>query len=320
MAFLENLISQALGLSPEMVVRILKTVIILLIYFVFSQILTPLLGKRIEDFRRRYLIVKSIRYVIGFVSAILIVFIWIHGKTGFAAYLGILSAGLAIALQDPITNLAGWFFIIIRRPFALGDRVQVGEHRGDIIDIRLFMYSMVEIGNWVNADQSTGRIIHLPNATVFKQYIANYNQGFNFIWDEIPVTITFESDAERAEKVLNEILNAHCKKMVDQANRELRSASHKFLVHFNVLTPIVWTSVADHGVTLTLRYLCHPRGRRSLASDIWKAILKAFAQEPHVDFAYPTTRFYNNTGEGKKPFAKGQEQPPPKSFPKKVES
>jgi len=298
---LQNWFVQESGLSPIIWGRLWKTLLVFICYVLLSQILLPLLTKRIEEPAKRYIINKTFRYLFGVVTAVIIILIWISERTGFAAYLGILSAGLAIALQDPITNLAGWLFIVLRRPFSLGDRIQVGEHRGDVIDIRLFMFTLVEIGNWVDADQSTGRIIHLPNGLVFRQSLANYNRGFNFIWDELPITITFESDWRKAEKLLKEIMDSRCKEMVREARRELENAARDFLVHFKILTPIIWTSVADNGVTLTLRYLCHPRERRSLASDIWKAILDTFSKEPHIDLAYPTIRYFENLSEGKKP-------------------
>ena len=102
-----------------------------------------------------------------------------------------------------MTNLAGWVFIAIRKPFAVGDRIEIGDHTGDVIDMRLFQFTLVETGNWVDADQSTGRIIHIPNGWVFRQSTANYTAGFNFIWNEIPVTVTFESNWEKARDILS---------------------------------------------------------------------------------------------------------------------
>jgi small-conductance mechanosensitive channel len=76
-----------------------------------------------------------------------------------STFLGLVAAGIAVALKDPLTNLAGWLFILWRRPFTAGDRVQIGEHKGDVIDLRLFRFTLLEIGNWVHADQSTGRLL-----------------------------------------------------------------------------------------------------------------------------------------------------------------
>ena len=128
---------------------------------------------------------KTLNYILGFIFFVATLVIWFGGLTGWSAYLGLVSAGLAIALQDPLVNLAGWIFISVRKPFVVGDRIEIGGHRGDVIDLRLFQFSLIEIGNWVDADQSTGRIIHIPNGWVFKQTTANYTAGFKFIWDEI---------------------------------------------------------------------------------------------------------------------------------------
>src|SRR3989441_12617332 len=110
-------------------------------------------------------------------------------------------SGLAIALKDPVTNLAGWIFIVWRRPFEVSDRVEIGGHKGDVIDIRLLQFTLNEIGNWVNADQSSGRIIHIPNGKVFTEPVANYDKGFKYIWNEVPVLVTFESDWRQAKAI-----------------------------------------------------------------------------------------------------------------------
>ena len=119
-------------------------------------------------------------------------------------FLGLVSAGIAIALKDPLVNMVGWLFILIRQPFKVGDRIQIGSAAGDVIDIRLFQFSINEIGNWVDADQSTGRIIHIPNGIVFTEPQANYTAGFQYIWHEISVLITFESDWKKAKQILKE--------------------------------------------------------------------------------------------------------------------
>lgn len=102
-------------------------------------------------------------------GALVVARLWFVGLQSLSTFLGLLTAALAIALQDPIVNLAGWLFLIWRRPFRVGDRIQIGDIRGDVIDMRIFQFSLLEIGNWVNADQSTGRVIHVPNGKVFRE-------------------------------------------------------------------------------------------------------------------------------------------------------
>jgi len=292
-------VQDLVGLRPDTLANLLDTILVLLAYFLLKRMLGWAVRRRFSDTNRRYGVSKTLNYVLGFLVVMVVAKIWLRADIDLATYLGILSAGLAVALQDPISNLAGWIFLVIRQPFRVGDRIQVGAQAGDVIDIRLFMFSMLEIGNWVDADQSTGRIIHVPNNRLFKEPVTNYTQGFDFIWDEIPVTVTFESDWHRAQEILTGLVTEQSDVLQEEMQRQVSSLAHKYQVHFTHLEPIVWVSVADIGVTLTLRYLCHPRRRRSTEDRIWRTILEAFAAEPTIDFAYPTQRFYDNRSEGK---------------------
>jgi len=288
-----------LGLGSERLGDIVLTLAVWGFVLVMRWIFGRMIERRVAEMQRRYIITKTLNYVLGFIVFFATIVIWFGGLTGWSAYLGLVSAGLAIALQDPLVNLAGWIFISVRKPFAVGDRIEIGDHRGDVIDLRLFQFSLIEIGNWVDADQSTGRIIHIPNGWVFKQTTANYTAGFKFIWDEIPVMVTFESDWRRAKEIMLRIAQRHTVIKDDEAAEELRRASRRYMIFFQHLTPIVWTSVADCGVVMTMRYICEPRRRRSTATAIWEDALAAFAAEDAIDFAYPTTRFYHNAAEGK---------------------
>lgn len=296
---LNELAEQYLGIPAGRVDELVWTVVILVGFVLLRRVIGWAIGRRIADPSIQYAAVKTVNYVLGVAAVLVLLRLWLGGITGLAASIGIISAGLAIALHAPLTNLAGWAFLAVRRPFKVGDRIQIGDHAGDVIDLRLFAFSLVEIGNWVDADQSTGRILHIPNGKVFTETVANYTQGFNFVWDEIPVTVTFESDWRRAKTVLTEIAERHTAIRSEQAQQEVRRAASRYLIRYEYLTPIVWTSVADIGVTLTLRYLTDPRRRRGAANAIWEDILDAFWEADDLDFAYPTVRYYDNVVEGK---------------------
>ncbi|MBN1613988.1 MAG: mechanosensitive ion channel, partial [Deltaproteobacteria bacterium] len=214
-------------------------------------------------------------------------------------FFGLLSAGLAIALKDPLSNMAGWVFIVWRKPFEIGHRIEIGGVAGDVIDLRIFQFTMLEIGNWVDADQSTGRIIHVPNAKVFTEPQANYSQGFEYIWNEIPVLVTFESNWRKAKDILSHIAEKHGLPAGKEAAEQVAQAARKFLIFYTIYTPIVYTSVKDSGIMLTIRHLCESRKRRGVSEEIWEDILQEFSLCEDIDFAYPTTRWYDNRTEGK---------------------
>ena len=174
-----------IGISPENQAKIFYSFFILVVLGAIRFSILKIVWRFTEDPKTRYTWKRSVSFTIGLLTVILIGSVWIRAIGQFGAFLGLFTAGLAIALKDPLTNIAGWIFILTRKPFTLGDRVQIGEHAGDVIDMRLFQFTLLEIGNWVDADQSTGRIIHIPNGTIFTQPQSNYSAGFKFIWNEI---------------------------------------------------------------------------------------------------------------------------------------
>ena len=289
---ISEFIYETTGITGRTQNEILTSVIIILFLSVLRLVILKLVWRNTQDVKIRYQWNRMLSFIIPFAGIILVGAIWVPAFKQFGAFLGLITAGLAIALKDPITNLAGWLFILFRKPFVIGDRVQVGNHTGDIIDIRLFQFTMLEIGNWVEADQSTGRIIHLPNGKVFIEPQANYSTGFEYIWNEIKVLITFESNWTKAKSILEEIINKHAKNVDLKAKKEILEASKNYMIYYKNLTPIVYTSVKESGVQLTLRYLCNPRRRRGSENEIWENILIEISTHEDIEFAYPTTRFY----------------------------
>ncbi len=301
-------IQQTLQITPEIQTRLLTSLVAILLLQALRRIILLLVNRRTKDVAVRYRWRKTSAYLTFVLSVFIVGGMWFRGFQSFSTYLGLVSAGIAIALQTPLVNLAGWFFILWRKPFSVGDRIQIGEVRGDVIDQRLFMFSLMEIGNRVDAEQSTGRVMHIPNGKIFSEALANYTEGFAYIWNEIPVLLTFESDWEKAKTILAEIAKNRGEEFTESAEKEIRVAAGKMMIYVGKLTPIVYTSVKDHGVLLTMRYLCNARRRRGSEQEIWEDILHAFDECPDIDFAYPTQRHYLNYIEGKpEARAKGNE-------------
>lgn len=270
---------------------------------IFLQILRLLtlaiVFRRTQNIRVRYHTRKITTYVVVIFGFFIIGRLWFVGFSDIGTFVGLLSAGLAIALRDLIASIAGWAYILWRRLFEVGDRIQVGEHAGDVIDQRLFRFTLIEIGNWVASDQSTGRIIHIPNSRVLTEVIANYSREFNYIWNEISVLVTFESNWEKAKKILQDIVDHHASHLSESAMTSIREAAQKTMIMYSTLTPKVWTKIEDCGVLLTIRYLCEPRKRRITEEVLWENILHKINECDDIDFGYPTIRRYINPEEGK---------------------
>jgi small-conductance mechanosensitive channel len=292
-----EIISDEIGISPGNQRKIVLSLAILLLLWLIRFIVLKVVWRQSEDAKVRYLWKRGLSIFITLSAIILISSVWISAFARFGAFLGLLSAGLAIALKDPLTNMAGWIFISTRQPFLVGDRIQIGENTGDVIDIRLFQFTILEVGNWVDADQSTGRIIHIPNQTVFLKPQANYSRGFQYIWNEIPILLTFESNWKKGKEILENIVNKHAEHLTKSAEHRLKEATKKYMITYTHLTPIVYTSVEESGVLLTLRYLCDPHKRRATEHAIWEDVLEEFDKNSDIEFAYPTTRFFDRKEE-----------------------
>ena len=298
-----NTFNEWFGTAPALNSEFLKNIILSLFVVFFLWIIRILIIRIVlrhtEEIRSRYIWQKTTKYVTAILTILLIAAVWFEGIHDLTTFLGLVSAGIAIALRDIVANFAGWIFIIWVRPLGVGDRIQIGKHSGDVVDISPFHITLMEIGNWVESDQSTGRIINIPNGRIFSEALANYSKGFQYIWNEIPVLVTFESNWTRAKNILLEIVRKHTEDLTEEAQKRVREASKRFLIFYSKLTPTVYTTVRDSGVLLTVRYLCKPRQRRETQQIIWEDILQSFHECDDIDFAYPTTRFYDNRTEGK---------------------
>ncbi len=300
MEALTNWIESSLGLSPSTQYKILTSALILIGAWVIRKVMLHLAFKRNRDLKSRYNWQKTSGYITVIIVLALVGGIWLESLKALMTFLGILSAGLVLALKDPIMNLAAWIFIVWRKPFEVGDRIQVGEYAGDVIDVRIFQFSLIEIGRWVDADQSTGRIIHIPNGRVFTDMVANFSAGLEYIWNEIPVLVTFESDWKKAKKILQDVVTEQAEHFSASAREQLNRLKGRFLIYYEKLSPTVYTSVKESGVMLTIRYMCNPRSRRDSSEKIWEDILKRFNAEEDIDFAYPTKRIHMEPRSGRK--------------------
>ena len=292
-------LGQATGLGSPTIIKLLVTLAIVVVLWLVRWAWLAITNRRSDDPQVRYRWRKTASYSLTIIGLILVGRVWLEGIQSLITYLGLVSAGIAIALRDPILNWFGWVFIGWRRPFTVGDRIQIGSVAGDVIDIGVSTFSLLEVGEHELGEQTTGRIVHVPNGKVFVEPLTNITQGFNYVWNEIPITITFESDWRQAKALLEGIMKERIESVTEEAARFIRDASRKFLIRSANVHPVVYTRIVPDGVELALRYVCEARSRRKSTESVCEAILQAFAAEPSIDFAYKTTRIFRQTEEGK---------------------
>jgi small-conductance mechanosensitive channel len=273
-------------------VRLGVTLAVIVGAVIVRLVVLRIVRRRVDDTEIWYRTQKVTSYGATFIVLLAVSLVWFQ-VSNIGAWVGVVSAGIAIALADILRNFAGWGYILLRRPFKVGDRVEIDGQAGDVVDVRSQRFSMLEIKGWVDADQSTGRIIQIPNGLLFSKPLANYTEGFPYIWHEIPMLVTFESDWKRAETLMTEALSEHAPSMAsDEARRSIREAATEYQIRYTHLTPTTYVAVKDSGVMVTGRAIIPVRSRRHIDTTIWRSLLEKLDAEPSVELAYPTVRAY----------------------------
>ncbi len=273
-------------LDSEFNRRLVSSLVIFLILWVIRIFINKIVKHQTKDFRIRYNWRKSSLYVAVFLGIILIGRLWIQGFQPILAFMGIVAAALTITQKEAILNGSGFIFILWRDLFIIGDRIEICEKKGDVIGIGIFYFTIMEVGNWVNSEQSTGRLIKVPNSLVLTNPISNYTRSFPFIWDEITTILTFDSNWQKARNIMQEVAEEQTGNLQEKIEKALKAAADKMIL-FHHLRPKVYVepvSQSPAGIHLTLRYLCEPRKRRDMENSIWEAILIKFGVYEDISF------------------------------------
>jgi len=271
-------------------IKMLTSVAIALVIYIIMLIIIKVVNRNVADLKRRHSARKVTLYTATILAIATISSLWIKDIRTVSVVISVMGAGLVVALGDLFLSLAGWFLILFRRPYDAGDRVEIGDIKGDVIDIRLFQTSLLEIGNWVKEDQSTGRVVHISNSALFKKPVFNYTKGFEFLWDEVKIVVTFETNWKKAEEIMTRHAQKEAEKVSKEVAKRIKKMAERYFIFYDKLTPIVYVKTVENGIELSLRYLTEAKRRREFQDSINRNILEDFAKERDISFAYPTYR------------------------------
>jgi len=281
-------------LENEIIRKSITALLIVAAVIFLARMGQRLVGRYGSDPQRIYTTSRTIRRMGVLVAVVTVILLFASQLGDLLTVLTLIGAGMAIALSQVILSIAGWMRITMLTSFSHGDRIEINGVCGDVIDVRMLRTSLMEIGGWVDGDQSTGRIVHIPNSWILSHALFNYTRTFNFIWNELSVTITYNSDWKAARDIITEFAEETAAIVEKQARKQIRRLSGEFMIHYSVMTPFVYVRAVDDGVKLTLRYMCEVRKRRGSAHALTISILDAFQQHDQIEFAYPSLSVYSH--------------------------
>ena len=184
---------------------------------------------------------------------------------------------MAVALQDVLASIAGAFSIGFSKLYTVGDRVQIGDTRGDVIDIGLLRTTLMEIGSWVGRDLYSGRIVRIPNNTVLKNSVFNYSQGFRFIWDQVKVVFTIASDAALAREMLLRIAKEVVGEYLVEAQKSWNAVSEDYRAENPPIEPFVALAVTGGSMEFTVNYVVDYTQRTVVQDRMFTKIVQEVA-------------------------------------------
>jgi small-conductance mechanosensitive channel len=254
--------------------KVIASVLAVLVAVVFVRYTQRALGRYIDDSQRRYRLRKLVT-IGGYIFALVLVSVVYSDKlSGLTVMFGVLGAGIAFALQEVIVGAAGWIALAFGRLYDVGDRIQLGGIKGDVIDIGVLRTTLMECGGWINGDQYNGRVVRVANSFIFKEPVFNYSSDFPFLWDEIIVPVRYGSNYEKArqefQRVLDEITGEHAR----QLKGDWRKMTNKYMLEDAQLEPMVTLKMENDWAEFALRYVVDYKKRRSTKDRICSHILK----------------------------------------------
>lgn len=284
MPFLETL-----SLDNPIVNKIISTVVIVLLAIIANRLTLHVLSDRLKESSYAHTLRMLLRNVIFVVGVVLILGIWFGVGSNLTMAMGIMGAGIAFASQELIGSFTGFVNIITSNLYNIGDRVRIGNVIGDVLDISLLRTTVMEIGEWVQADQYTGRIVTIANRVVFSDPVFNYSKHWEYLWDEIMIPVTYESDWQLAAQLMLEHGENYTKDIQEAAKVGMQEMRHRYPILEDLpVTPTLYTVMTDNWVEMTLRYVVETRKRRTVKADLHRELLEHFSKTPTITVASMT--------------------------------
>jgi small-conductance mechanosensitive channel len=267
----------------QLFITLLAITIIYTIFLIFDRTFR----KKITDNRTKYTATKVLSVLEILFMLITVAAIWIKDPQSLIVFFGIVGAGIAIALQDVFKNFAGSVIIMLTGVYSVGDRIQIENITGDVIDIGIMQTTLLELRGWVEGDQATGRLTIVPNGKVISSAVNNFTKDHSFLWDEIEIPVTYSTDWRRAIEILDAIARKETEEVTSIAEKEISRIGERYYLPKRDIEPAVYATITDNWVNLSLRYVTYVRERRVIRAKLNRMILEAFSDE-HIEISSTT--------------------------------
>lgn len=276
---LTEILKNFFNIKSDYIILIIYTLIIYIIYKISIKVFAYITTKMNLDERVIYTVNQRNKTLLSILLFLVIVYIWHEQLKGIITLISFVSAAITLAARDIIFNYFCGLFIKIKKPIKVEDRIKVNDILGDVISINALNTEILEVNT--DNNQSTGIIINVPNSVIFNNATKNYNSVFKYIWDELEIKVSIDTDISKAKDIIFDILKSEetIKDIPKKMKRELAKNSADYHIYYNNLTPIIYTKIVDDGIVLNIRFLIHPKKQRNIESNIYEQIIDRFRKD-----------------------------------------
>ena len=266
--------------NSNYIILIFRTVMLLITLKFLNKIITLIFSKKVKTSRNIFLFHQRLTIFLNIIAFILIFVIWYPYLKNIITIISFISAGITIAIREVILNLFAGIYINATKPFKLEDRIEIDGIKGDVVVIKALSFKILEVGDRINGEQSSGLIINIPNSFIFSKSLKNYNTAFKYIWDEIVVNLNLDCNLEKNKEEILNIVNSNevISKIPKKMNKAIEDASVDYRLYYNHLSPIIYSKIVDKHIELNVRFLVHPKKARIIEDDIWTKIIKKYKE------------------------------------------
>jgi small-conductance mechanosensitive channel len=269
-------------------VKLFASILVGVATYVAYRVARNILRRRVSDKTSFYTLRMLIRNALLFAAGVIILIIWLGLGSNFTVAMGILGAGIAFASQEVIGSFTGYLNIVSGSIYRIGDRVRIGDVAGDVIDITIMRTTLMEIGAWVQADQYTGRTVSVANRIVFAAPVFNYTQHWGYVWDEIMLPFTYDSDWRLAAEIMLSHAQEYTANLQADAQVQLQRTMARYPLQQTQVEPTLYLTMTDNWIQMALRYIVPPRQRRTVKAQLHHELLQHFEEEPTIQVASAT--------------------------------
>ncbi|WP_459192424.1 mechanosensitive ion channel family protein [Halosimplex sp. J119] len=241
------------------------------------------LTERAASKRRRHDLKNILRLAFGTVGLVGLLGVVTEQWLGVLFSLGVVGFGITFALQQPLFSLIGWVYIMVNRPYQVGDRVAIDESKGDVVEVNFLVTTLWEInGELVSSNQPSGRVITLPNSVVLSSHVKNFSrEEFPYVWNEVAVEVAYETDLAFARetmiRIADEVVGDEMERSVERYRKRLAQTPVELEVQSR---PTVNVTQEASWVKLRVRYVVHPRRGQRTKNELYERILAEFNDHP----------------------------------------